>query len=137
MKNQSTTHQEIGDVNRNIQTRTQDVTKNITESSLPPKFKRHNAPNCMEDITNRPSSTVNFDMSEENSDVITSKLLGKEAKADNVWCAIGNLIDIFTHRNYESVIKKQMLQEITTFKEKAEGWLAEYWNFVDDVNNCK
>lgn len=99
---------------------------------MPPHFNQQN----QQQVAGK-TGTATTATSEEPSNVSTITLLQKEHAVDNIWRAVGNLTNIRTQRNYERVIKKRTLQEMERFEEKAEGWLAEYREFVDGGHNCK
>lgn len=110
-------------------------TEHITESSLPPEFQARAGPSRQSLERFNPSST-NIDTSAIN-DESTNVVMQKEGALDNVWRLVNTISSLKTQRNYERIVTKRTVARIEDFEEKAEEFLKEFRNFVDDGKSRK
>lgn len=112
-----------------------DITEEIVESSLPPRFMDPA-------IAGKPCqpSTSNGDMSFNTTGIVENSattIIQKEFCVDNIWSGVSKIHDMRTQKNYERVIHKRTLSEIEAFEGKVDEWMKEYRAFVDDGVNRK
>lgn len=103
----------------------QDITEEFTESNLRTQFHRSQNYNCISHWVDDELNTSHYASTDEGIQVGSNMITEKKWKNKNMWRTMGNIITIFTQRNYKRLIKKWFLEEIEEIKEKVKGWPKE------------
>lgn len=106
-----------------------DITEEIVESTLPANFRQNI--NC--DALEGSQSTRSTSAASESTPVyITTTQMERKGKLDKIWQSLITLNRIQCQKNYNRAANKWTIEEIDNFKEKVEGWVKEYRDFVDN-----